>query len=59
MAAQEVLDPANATEAEMAAVAHQYLVTALDHFNADHINLILDVGTDGDEKHERPFSVWP
>ena len=39
----EVLDPANAAEAEMAAVAHQCLVTALDHSNADHINIILDV----------------
>ena len=52
MTAQEVLDPANAAEAEMAAVAHQCLVTALDHSNADHISLILDVGTDGNEKYE-------
>ncbi len=56
---QEVLDPANAAEAEMAAVAHQCLVTALDHSNADHINIILDVGTDGDEKHETPVLKLP
>ena len=43
----EVLDPANAAEAEMAAVAHQCLVTALDHSNADHINIILDLGIIG------------
>ncbi len=42
---QEVLDPANAAEAEMAAVAHQCLVTALDHSNATHINIILAIGT--------------
>ena len=59
MTAQEVLDPANAAEAEMAAVAHQSLVTALDHSNADHINIILDVGTDGDEKHETPVLKLP
>ena len=56
---KEVLDPANAAEAEMAAVAHQCLVTALDHSNADHINLILDVGTHGDEKHETPVLKLP
>lgn len=56
---QEVLDPANAAEAEMAAVAHQCLVTALDHSNADHINIILDVGTHSDEKHETPVLKLP
>ena len=56
---QEVLDPANAAEAEMAAVAHQCLVTALDHSNADHINLILDVGTLGHEKHQTPVLKLP
>ena len=54
MSAQGILDPANAAEAEMAALAHQCLVTTLDHSNANHINLILDVGTDGDEKHKTP-----
>ena len=44
---QEVLDPANEAEAEMAAVAHQCLVTALDHSKADHIDVILDVGAEG------------
>ena len=53
------LDSANAAEAEMAAVAHQCLVTALDHSNADHINIILDVGTDGAEKHETPVLKLP
>ena len=56
---QEVLDPANAVEAEMAAVAHQCLMTALDHSRADHINIILDVGTDGDEKNETPVLKLP
>jgi hypothetical protein len=64
---QEVLDPANTAEAEMAAVAHQCLVTALDHSNADHINIninininiILDLGTHGDEKHETPVLKLP
>ena len=53
---QEVLDPANAAEAEMAAVAHQCLVSALDHSNADHINITLDLGTHGDEQHETLLS---
>jgi excisionase family DNA binding protein len=56
---QEVLDPANDAEAEMAAVAHQCLVAALDHSNADHINIILDVGTQGDQKHETPVLKLP
>lgn len=56
---QEVLDPANAAEAEMAAVAHQCLVTALDHSNATHINIILDMGTEGKEKHEPPVLKLP
>ncbi len=56
---QEVLDPANAAEAEMAAVAHQCLVTALDHSNATHINIILDVGTEGSEKYETPVLKLP
>jgi hypothetical protein len=38
---------------------HQCLVTALDHSNADHLNIILDVGTDGDEKHETPLLKLP
>ena len=48
---QEVLDPANEAEAEMAAVAHQCLVAALDHSKADHIEVILDVSTEGHQKH--------
>ena len=44
---QEVLDPANEAEAEMAAVAHQCLVTALDRSKADHIEVILDLGIEG------------
>ena len=56
---QEILDPANEAEAEMAAVAHQCLVTALDHSKADHIEVILDMGTQGDQKHETPVLKLP
>jgi excisionase family DNA binding protein len=56
---QEVLDPANAAEAEMAAVAHQCLMMALDHSNADHIDVILDVSTEGAQKHETPVLKLP
>lgn len=56
---QEVLDPANAAEAEMAAVAHQCLMMALDHSNADHIDVILDVSTQGAQKHETPVLKLP
>lgn len=55
----EVLAPASATEAEMAAVAHQCLVAALDHSNADHIHIILDVGTNGDDQHATPVLKLP
>jgi excisionase family DNA binding protein len=41
MSEHHVLDPASAAEAEMAAVAHQCLVAALDHPKADHIKVIL------------------
>jgi excisionase family DNA binding protein len=56
---QEVLTPANAAEAEMAAVAHQCLVTALDHSNADHIDIILNVGSEGDQTHKTPVLKLP
>ncbi|MBY0408976.1 MAG: helix-turn-helix domain-containing protein [Burkholderiaceae bacterium] len=56
---QEVLDPASAAEAEMAAVAHQCLMAALDHSNAAHINLILDVGPQGSDKHQTPVLKLP
>ncbi|MGJ7574876.1 helix-turn-helix domain-containing protein [Variovorax sp. RB2P76] len=39
----DVLDPASAAEAQMAAVAHQCLLAALDHSKADHINVILEL----------------
>lgn len=39
----DVLAPASAAEAEMAAVAHRCLVAALDHSKADHIKVILEV----------------
>lgn len=53
MKAQRVLEPASDAEAEMAAVAHQCLVAALDHSNAGHIEIIVDVpGEDG--KHVAP-----
>jgi excisionase family DNA binding protein len=56
---QEVLDPASQAEAEMAAVAHQCLVTALDHSKADHIEVILDLGVDGEAGHETPVLKLP
>jgi len=56
---QEVLDPANQAEAEMAAVAHQCLVTALDHSKADHIEVILDLRADGEAGHETPVLKLP
>lgn len=42
MKEHDVLDPASAAEAEMAAAAHQCLVAALDHSKAEHIKVILD-----------------
>jgi excisionase family DNA binding protein len=56
---QEVLDPANDAEADMAAIAHQCLMTALDHSKADHINIILDVSEEGEAKHETPVLKLP
>ena len=40
---QQVLDSASEAEAEMAAVATACLVKALDHYKADHINVILEL----------------
>jgi excisionase family DNA binding protein len=54
---QEVLDPASDAEADMAAVAHQCLMAALDHSTADHINIILDMG--GATKDETPVLKLP
>lgn len=56
---QDVLDAASAVEAEMAALAHLCLVTALDHSRADHINIILDVGTEGDQKNQTAVLKLP
>ena len=56
---QEVLDPASQAEAEMAAVAHQCLVTALDRSKADHIEVILDLGAGGEAGHETPVLKLP
>ena len=44
---QQVLDPADAAEAEMAAVARACLVAALDHSNAAQIRLTVDTGVAG------------
>lgn len=53
MKSQKVLEPVTEAEAEMASVAHQCLVAALDHSNAEHIEIIVDVpGEDG--KHAAP-----
>ena len=56
---QEVLDPANDAEADMAAIAHQCLMTALDQPKADHINIILDVSEEGEARHETPVLKLP
>ena len=59
MKEQEILDPASEAEAEMASVAHQCLVAALDHSHADHIEVILDVGMDGEHRLETPVLKLP
>ena len=59
MKGQEVLDSANAAEAEMAAVAHQCLVMALDHSHADHIGIILNVGLDANPAYQAPLLKLP
>ncbi len=56
---QGILDSANATEAEMATVAHQCLVMALDHSKADHIDIILNLSSDGDQAYETPVLKLP
>lgn len=56
---QEVLDPTNDAEADMAAIALQCLTAALDHSKADHINIILDVSEEGEAKHETPVLKLP
>ncbi len=43
MKAQKILEAASDAEAEMASVAHQCLVAALDHSKAEHIEIIVDV----------------
>ncbi|VWX60078.1 DNA binding domain-containing protein, excisionase family [Burkholderiales bacterium 8X] len=52
----EVLEPATEEEAEMAAVAHQCLVLALDHSKADHIDVTLDLDGPG---HAAPVLKLP
>lgn len=48
MKTHRVLEPASEAEAEMASVAHQCLVAALDHSKAEHIEIIVDIaGEDG------------
>ncbi len=56
---QEVIDPANDAEADMAAIAHQCLMAALDHSKADHVNLILNVCADGHATNETPVLKLP
>jgi excisionase family DNA binding protein len=46
---QQVLDPANEEEAEMAAAARACLVAALDHSKADQIRVTIDPGVEGAE----------
>jgi excisionase family DNA binding protein len=58
MQEHDVLDPASAAEAEMAAVAHQCLVSALDHSKADLIRVTLNV-EDGDAGKALPVLELP
>ena len=44
--ADQVLDPASAAEAEMAAIATACIMTALDHSKADHIKVSFDFEDD-------------
>ena len=46
---QHVLDPANESEAEMAATARALLMAALDHSNASQIKLTLESAKPGDD----------
>ena len=46
---QQVLDPASAEEAEMAAAARACLMTALDHSKAEQIRVTIDSGVEGAE----------
>lgn len=58
MKSQKVFEPATKAEAEMASVAHRCLVAALDHSNAEHIEIIVDVpGEDGE--HSPPTLKLP
>ena len=59
MKEQEVLDPANEAEAEMAAVARQCLMAALDHSKADKIQLILNVEGAGASRKNLPVLTLP
>ena len=58
MKLQKVLAPASAEEAEMASVAHDCLVAALDHSRADYVELIVDV-SDADGRHAAPVLRLP
>ena len=46
---QQVLDPASAAEAEMAATARACLMAALDHSKAEQIKVTIDAGVAGAE----------
>jgi excisionase family DNA binding protein len=46
---QQVLDPASAAEAEMAATARACLMAALDHSKAEQIKVTIDAGIAGAE----------
>ena len=59
MKEQDVLDPASAAEAEMAAVAHRCLVAALDHSNAQHIKLILELPDEGQARQSPVLELPP
>jgi len=55
----DILEPANEAEAEMARVAHDCLVAALDHSKAQHIEITLDLSEDGDKSHIPPVLKLP
>ena len=58
MKSQKVLEPATEDEAEMASVAYQCLVAALDHSKAEHIEIVVDV-TGDDGTHAAPSLKLP
>ena len=59
MKEQDVLEPADRAEAEMAAAAHQCLVAALDHSRAGAIKLTIETPVDDGSHHDAPVLTLP